>query len=482
MSPAPESTADRPKDKVGSGTPELPYLFCAFQADDDGTFVPSRHVLFEIGEVTIGRGTEPSVTRQSAVRGSSPAPASLVLRFADAWMSGNHATLRQLGDTYVLRDCGSRNGSFVNGARVDEKTLADGDVLELGNLFFVFRKALRGSPTDRADTRLTDLTESSPLRTISPELGRVFARTLAAAPSELTICLGGETGTGKEVVARAVHERSLRRGAFVAVNCSSIAPSLVESELFGYRKGAFSGATEHRDGLVKSADGGTLFLDEIGDMPLPAQAALLRVLQEREVLPVGGTRTIPVDIRVIVATHKDLGELVTQGLFRADLKARLLGLSTHLPPLRDRKEDLGVLCHALLRRHFRDHVPAVSLAAARALFAHDWPFNVRELDRRIAGAAVLREGSALEPDHLLFEDGSGRPSRPPAGASMQPVGASMAPPHAADASLSPEDEARKAEVLAALEAHDWNITSAAKAMGKARSQMQRWMIRFQLRR
>ncbi|MFO0666158.1 MAG: sigma 54-interacting transcriptional regulator [Polyangiaceae bacterium] len=481
MSLEPESTADRPKQRAGSSQPELPYLFCAFQAGDEGSFIPSRHVLFEIGEVTIGRGTEPSVTRQSAVRGASPTPATLALRFADAWMSANHATLDQQGDTYVLRDRGSRNGSFVNGTRVDEKALEDGDVLELGNLFFVFRKKVRGSPTDRADTRLTDLAETTLLRTISPDLGRVFARTLAAAPSELTICLGGETGTGKEVVARAVHERSLRRGAFVAVNCSAIAPSLVESELFGYRKGAFSGATEHREGLVKSADGGTLFLDEIGDMPLPAQAALLRVLQEREVLPVGGTRTIPVDIRVIVATHKDLDELVAQGLFRADLKARLLGLSTHLPPLRERKEDLGVLGHALLRRHFRDEVPALSLAAARALFAHDWPFNVRELDRRIAGAAVLREGSALEPDHLLFEDETSRPSRPPTGVSMSPVGASMAPGRA-DTPLGPEDEVRKAEVLAALEAHDWNITAAAKAMGKARSQMQRWMIRFQLRR
>lgn len=474
-----DATAGRSSD-LGLPIPkDHAYLFCSLRAQDDGSFVPARHVLPVHGEVAIGRSTT-----RSATRTPKGARADLALRYIDPWMSGNHAVILCEGGKFTLRDSGSRNHSFVNGAKVTEAMLEDGDILELGNLFFVFRRSLFGAPGESDDALASDLHQVDPLRALSPPLARIFERVTSVAPSALSVFLGGETGTGKEVVARAIHDRSKRTGAFIAVNCAAIAPNLVESELFGYRKGAFSGATENRPGLVKSAHGGTLFLDEIGDMPLPAQAALLRVLQEREVLAVGATEPTSVDIRVVAATHKNLDDLVKAGTFRADLQARLMGLTVHLPALRDRMEDLGLLVHALARRHFpKGACPPLSLAAARRLFACPFPFNIRELDRRVAGAAALAGGGAIEPSHLLFEDDE-LPTRPnaPSGSTAAPsIDDGITDTHESVA-LTEEDEQRKAWLLALLDEHQWNVSAVARASGKARMQIQRWMIRFDLRR
>src|SRR5207302_1217977 len=189
----------------------------------------------------------------------------------------------------------------------------------------------------------------------------------------------GETGTGKEVIARAIHAASRRPGAFVAVNCGALAPNLVESELFGHKKGAFSGATEDHNGLVRAADKGTLLLDEIGDLPVPTQAALLRVLQQREVLPLGTTKPMPVDLRVVAASHRDLEAEVGAGRFREDLWSRLAGYTAQLPALRDRREDLGLLVAALLARLVQTRPIRFTSEAGLALVQYDWPRNVREL-------------------------------------------------------------------------------------------------------
>src|SRR5207244_11071980 len=220
------------------------------------------------------------------------------------------------------------------------------------------------------------------IATIAPAMSSALVPLAAIARTALPAIVLGESGTGKELIARALHALSGRRGPCQAINCAAIAQTLLESELFGCRRGAFSGATEGRPGLFRAADGGTLFLDEIADLPMLAQAALLRVLQESEVLPVGATRPVHVDVRVVAAAQRDLRSLAAAGRFRPDLLARLDAFTVALPPLRERREDLGLLCAALLRRLAPDRCERLRLEpdAARALLHHAWPLNVRELE------------------------------------------------------------------------------------------------------
>lgn len=219
--------------------------------------------------------------------------------------------------------------------------------------------------------------------TRSPALEAVLRETWLVAQSEASVLINGESGTGKELLAKAVHQASLRcKQPFLAINCSAIPAELLESELFGHAKGAFTGATTNHQGLFQAADGGTLFLDEIGDMPLVLQAKLLRVLQERQVRPVGSTQSVPVDVRIVSATHQDLEELLKQGNFRQDLYYRLNVVNLVLPPLRERREDVALLAdHFLenLRSKSKRDVNAFAPEALELMITHDWPGNVREL-------------------------------------------------------------------------------------------------------
>jgi DNA-binding NtrC family response regulator len=217
----------------------------------------------------------------------------------------------------------------------------------------------------------------------------------------------GESGTGKELVARAVHDASRRRDApLVTVNCAAIPENLLESELFGHEKGAFTGALATRVGLVEEAHGGTLFLDEIGELPASAQARLLRLLQESELRRVGGTRTLKVNVRVIAATHRDLDAMIRSGQFRSDLYFRLRVFEIRLPPLRERKSDLPLLTEKLLEKvRTRLHRAPLTLSpeTLAALTAHHWPGNVRELENALERAVILCEGTTLTPDLLALE-------------------------------------------------------------------------------
>jgi transcriptional regulator with GAF, ATPase, and Fis domain len=287
------------------------------------------------------------------------------------------------------------------------------------------------------------------------------------APSDVTVLLHGETGTGKELVARALHALSGRDGPFVPVNCGALPDTLVESELFGYRRGAFSGALEDRPGLVRSAARGTLFLDEIGDLPLAPQASLLRVLQEHEVRPVGSTATVAVDARFVCATHRDLAAMVSEGSFRADLLARLSGFVVELPPLRQRREDLGVIVATLLarlapsRRGIR-----FTAAAATAILGHGWTGNVRELEQSLARALALAgDSDRIDLEHLDLRAGPQR-----AEARHRPV------------PLSGADEKLREELLRSLEATGGNVSEVARQLGKDRKQIRRWIERFGIRR
>jgi two-component system response regulator HydG len=238
----------------------------------------------------------------------------------------------------------------------------------------------------------------------APSMRAVFETVAKVAASESAVMIYGESGTGKELVARAIHEKSPRAGGpFVKVNCGAIPAELVESELFGHEKGAFTGAVKQRKGRFELAKGGTVFLDEIGDIPLPAQVSLLRVLQEREFDRVGGEETIRADVRVVAATHRSLAEMVAEGRFREDLFYRLEVIPVRLPPLRERREDIPLLVEHFLQKKSADlGRPAKPMApdAVRLLARYAWPGNVRELENVIERTLVLSDGAVIGPQDL----------------------------------------------------------------------------------
>jgi two-component system response regulator HydG len=235
----------------------------------------------------------------------------------------------------------------------------------------------------------------------------VVERLQQIAPTSASVLIQGETGTGKEVVAKAIHYNSPRRNKpFVALNCTALNENLLESELFGHEPGAFTGADRLRKGRFEYANGGTLFLDEIGDMPLPLQAKLLRVLEDGQVVRVGGNEPIKVNVRVLTATHRDLEEAVAQKTFRQDLYFRIKVVTVKLPPLRERREDIPLLAHHFLKEFATRHGKAVTSIAAevrRALTAYDWPGNVRELRNVIEGMVVQDADGAVGLDDLEYE-------------------------------------------------------------------------------
>ncbi len=299
----------------------------------------------------------------------------------------------------------------------------------------------------------------------------VFDAVRRVAPTEATVLITGETGTGKELLARAVHDLSPRSsGPFVPVNCAALAEGVLESELFGHVRGAFTGAVGERKGLFAAAQGGTIFLDEVGDVSLALQQRLLRVLQEREVVPVGAVRPERVDVRVVAATHRDLESEMREGRFRDDLFYRLDVFRIDVPPLRDRAADVPLLVEAALAR-MRERTPgssslAFSPLAMRLLRAHRWPGNVRELFAVVESAAIRAGGGRIEAQHL-----------PPA--IRDPGAAGSAPPQE-ERYRAAEPEAEREAIEAALTEADGSRSKAAELLGMSRTTLWRRMKEFGL--
>jgi transcriptional regulator of acetoin/glycerol metabolism len=410
----------------------------------------SRHRL-DVSEVLIGRGDRNEAARHDK---------TLTLRIADDRISTRHARIAQAGGTWMIEDLGSTNGMWVDGVKVERAELADSTLVELGGTAFLTRVLI---PSGAPDVEASELDFALPgIVTFSTTFHRELANVARLAPTTQSIVINGETGTGKEVLSRAVHAASKRSGPFIAINCGALPPNLVESELFGHKKGAFSGATDDRAGLVREALGGTLLLDEIGDLPLNTQAALLRVLQEREVMPIGASRPVSVDVRVLAATHRSLDAEVKAGRFREDLWARLTGYTTVLPPLRERLEDLGLLVAAFLVRINAQHAQ-LTAGAGQALLQYDWPRNIRELEQVLRSAVALAGDGPIELGHLpdvLQESSPVRSAKP----RREP--------------LSPEQQQQQLE--AALRKHDGNISAVGRELGVARVQVHRWITRFKI--
>jgi DNA-binding NtrC family response regulator len=320
----------------------------------------------------------------------------------------------------------------------------------------------------------------------SPAMAQVFELVKKAARSEANILVLGESGTGKELIARAVHANSPRAAqAFVPVDCASLPENLLESELFGHEKGAFTGAVRTKPGLMEVAGTGTLFLDEIGDLPVSLQVKLLRALQERQIRRVGGTALIDVDVRVVSATNRDLREAVVKGQFREELYYRVNVIEIRLPPLRERAGDVRLLAHAFLKRYGQDRTLAYDDAAMAALEAYGWPGNVRELQNVVERACALAEGDTITtrdlPEHALRD---ARPAGLP-GAGAVPAAETPAA-GAAHVGLK-EAKERWVAVLEAsylrdlLARHDGNISAAAKAAGIDRKTFHRLVTKHHIR-
>lgn len=454
--------AESGADRVQSEQREEPHLWVVLQGE-----VPlsggSRHRLGAGGSTIIGRGDARSATRRGDYRATT-----LNLRIPDRRMSSQHAILEGALGSWTLRDAGSRNGVRVNGATVTLWALEPGDLIELGHTLLLYDEVIPGEGPDDVDQ--TNLEPpAAGLATMVPALAQDFEKLSRVAPTEVPVLVLGETGTGKEVVARALHDLSLRRGKFIGVNSAAIPSSLLESELFGSTRGAFSGSVTDRAGLVRAADRGTLFLDEIGDLPLPSQAAFLRVLQERSVRPVGGTDSRPVDLRVVSATNQDITRLVREGRFREDLFGRLAGFRLTLPPLRERRADLGILVSAILQRVAGDRASRITITpdAARILATYDFPLNVRELENWLATAVALSPDGVIRAEHLPTPvDLSRVPSEPARTPTKRP--------------LSETEEQHKNEVISLLKEHHGNVSAVARASGKGRTQVQRWLKRYAL--
>ena len=307
----------------------------------------------------------------------------------------------------------------------------------------------------------------------SPALREVLSKVEQVAPTNSTVLLRGETGTGKELVAHAIHINSKREEKpFVRVNCASLAPGILESELFGHEKGSVTGAMERRRGRFELADGGTLFLDECGDLPMEVQIKLLRTLQERELERVGGNETIKVDVRVVSATNRNLEKMIEEGEFREDLYYRLNVFPINLPPLRDRPEDLQVLLGHFITKFARQMGVATSQPgpdAIQKLREYNWPGNVRELENIVERAMILARGTPLNATHLDFGRRAQQSGPVPTITTQAPSAPQAAPADEGKSLAERLLESERKEIVAAVEKSRGNIASAARTLGINRS-------------
>lgn len=336
-------------------------------------------------------------------------------------------------------------------------------------LKIIIARALRVFELEQENRALTARTRTEPMQgllTNDPAMLKICRTIEKVAPSDVSVLLLGESGTGKEVLARGLHDLSPRaKERFVAINCAAIPDNLLESELFGYEKGAFTGAAKQTIGKIEYANRGTLFLDEIGDLPMSLQAKLLRFLQERVIERLGGRGEVPVDVRVVAATHQNLRGLIKEGRFREDLFYRLSEITIDIPPLRERQGDRSLLAHAFFERHTQTHGRALrgfSSEALQAIEAHTWPGNVREMENNIKRAVIMSDGPQITHEDLGLNQAEPQENEP---LNLRQV----------------RDAAEKAAVLKALSRSNNNVAHAAEVLGISRPTLYDLMTRFGLK-
>lgn len=396
-----------------------------------------RPVPLEDGRLTLGREDA----------GGQPLP--------DERLSRQHAEVRREGSRWLVEDLGSRNGTYVDGEQVvGRRAFSTPRVLRLGNTLALFREDVG---------RLAGAEVSAgPDAVRGPAFSAILERVALAAAAGETLLITGESGTGKELAARAYHQSGPNaKGRLIAVNCAAVPASVAERLLFGSRRGAYSGAEADAEGYLQAADKGVLFLDEVAELSPEVQAKLLRVLETREVLPLGASRAQPVDVRVCAATHKDMRATAASGQFRADLYYRLAQAEVRLPPLRERLEEVPwLLVHAMRGQP----APALHATFVEACLLRPWPGNVRELlgeARRAARDATASGTRSLRAEHLDAE-----------------AGLALGSPPGSTAPSPPAEPPDRPTLEAILAAHGGNVSAAARALGLHRTQLYRLMQRW----
>jgi len=441
----------------------------------------AAHPLPSHGKVCIGRATDSDIA------------------ITDPSVSRRHAIL-DLGPPLRVVDAGSANGIVVRGRRLmdgEAFAIEPGEVVEIGSVVLVVHRGSailspaldgRGEPLGPSPTMPPPSSgsvewrgvEGEPIVVRDPVMIRVLDLAARVAPSSVSVLLLGETGVGKEVVAETIHRLSPRsEQPFVRLSCAALAPTLLETELFGHERGAFTGAVRAKEGLLESAAGGTVFLDEIGELPMELQVKLLRVLEEREVTRVGALEPKAIDVRFVAATNRNLVGEIERGAFRQDLYFRLDGISIIVPPLRERVSEIEPMARAFLARacarEGRARVPELTSDAVAVLLAHRWPGNVRELEHVIERALLLCESGDIGVEHLAsIRSGDASPTE---------TGPPSAPEEERKKSLHRElDAIERKRIADALEACAGNQTRAAKLLGVSRRTIVKWIRKYDLPR
>jgi transcriptional regulator with PAS, ATPase and Fis domain len=406
----------------------------------------------------------------------------------DSALSRHHCQFERGPDQTLLTDLDSRNGTLVNGVPIRSRPLVDGDQIRIGDsvLLFVAVSAASEAPSPASMPGSTApgalIVDEGPMTRMqfssdraiehdligeSDSMREVYTRIGRVAPSESTVLIQGESGTGKELIARAIHANSRRSaGPFVAINCAAVPEGLMESELFGHERGAFTGALAQKRGRIETANGGTVFLDEVSELSMALQAKLLRVIQERQVDRVGGHRPIPIEVRILAATNTDLARAVKEGKFRSDLFYRLNVIAISVPPLRARNGDVPLLITYFLRHYAgqcKRRVRGVTREARSILARYEWPGNVRELENAIERAVVMSTGEWVDvgdlPEHIL-----------------------ESPPNAAaDGYHALVAHAKRDAIRKALASADGNVARAARQLKLPRAYLHRLMTNLGLR-
>jgi len=400
-----------------------PALYVGLSGDAPRT-PPARIALGDVTSVELHRAEVRRLDRKGG---------DVILSLADPRMSTQHARLSRSGDgDWVIADLGSKNGTWVGSERVMRQPLADRDVMLVGHTAFVYRDT-GGEAGDLVDGEVAEIVAEHP--TISAAFAEQLRALAQAAAGAAPIVFTGEPGSGKERLARAAHALSKREGSFVAASCGGLAPDCGE--------------------IVRSAHRGTLLLDDVVELQDATQQALVRALADKEL-----------DVRLMAATHRELDDEVAANRFRADLRARLAGCAITLPPLRHRREDLALLVRQLLARLAPERAITFSSDAVTALYGHDWPLNVRELERSLAAALATATSDRIELSHLPVAVGSTEP--------MEEKTAYRA--------MTPEERALRDNLVAAIARNEGNLAGVAREMGKDRTQIRRWMKKFGITR
>lgn len=370
-------------------------------------------------------------------------------------ISRHHAVLIQSGDKVMVRDLNSTNGTFLGDFRINEAFLAPDSTLRLGKTNLRFHlKPRKVLVQPSRSNRFASLVGSS------LKMRQVFGLLEWIAPTEVTVMIIGPTGTGKELVARSLHESSPRvKKPYSVLDCSALDRELISSELFGHEPGAFTGATSRRLGVLEQAQGGTVFIDEVGELPIDLQPKLLRALEAREIRRLGGQATIPLDVRVVCATHRDLPAMVKAGTFREDLFYRLSQVKVQLPSLRERREDIAVLAQSFLENLAgRTRARSIAPEVQAVLMSHQYPGNVRELRNLVERAAFVARGEVLSlGDFMMFDDAAGAEAE------------GHLPPPPVTGEHNPRSLAaiEREAIEAALKANDGNKSRTARELGIA---------------